>query len=321
MSMVLTGGAGFIGSCLLRVLNNSGRTDILVVDNIKNRAKRNHLSGKIFREYIHKDRFLAELPTRKGISHILHMGACSDTREKDWDYLYANNVLYSQALWRYCTAHKIPFFYASSAAVYGNGAAGFSEQNDPALLQPLNPYARSKLVFDRWVAAQTVCPPQWVGLRFFNVYGPNESAKGAMASMIYHGFCQAQREGRIQLFRSGRQSPADGEQARDFVYVKDICRVVQFFLSRPEHSGLYNVGTGSARSFRTLAETVFQALGRAPCIAYIDFPASLRGAYQYHTQADLHRLRAAGYREPFWSLEDGVRDYIAQYLLQNNRIY
>ncbi|MDR1875812.1 MAG: ADP-glyceromanno-heptose 6-epimerase, partial [Synergistaceae bacterium] len=321
VSIVVTGGAGFIGSCIVRTLNDNGTGDIIVVDDIASTDKWMNLRNKTFLEYIHKDDFIHRLETMREITHIIHMGACSDTTERNFDYLYKNNFTYSKVLWDFCAERGIPFIYASSAATYGDGSTGFDDEADIAELRPLNGYGYSKQLFDLWAREQTVRPPQHVGLKFFNVYGPNEYCKGAMASMIFHGFHQIQHEGRIKLFKSYRQDYADGGQLRDFVYVKDVCRVIMFFVSHPEVSGLFNVGTGHAGSFEQLAVSVFSALNLTPRIEYIDMPENLKEKYQYFTQAKMKKLRDAGYAEPFLDLTAGARDYVTEHLGKDDKVY
>lgn len=321
MSVVVTGGAGFIGSCLVRMLNDKGIEDILIVDNIAGTEKWRNLVNKKYREYIHKDVFLERLGSYKGITHILHMGACSSTTEKDFDYLYQNNFEYTRALWKYCTEHHISFIYASSAATYGDGSQGFSDQCDISILHPLNGYGYSKQLFDLWAREQPDAPKQYVGLKFFNVYGPNEYCKGTMASVIFHGYRQVKESGKIRLFKSYRPDYADGGQLRDFVYVKDICRVIEFLMERPGISGIFNVGTGRAESFEKLGKSVLKALGRQEEIEYIDMPENLRKKYQYYTQADMEKLRSVGYSADFYSLEEGAADYVQNYLERDFCVY
>lgn len=321
MSIVVTGGAGFIGSCLVRMLNDKGIEDIRIVDNIAETEKWKNLVNKKYMEYVHKNVFLDRLRSYQGITHVIHMGACSSTTEKNFDYLYNNNPEYTKVLWNYCTEHQIPFIYASSAATYGDGEQGFSDCCDIRILSPLNGYGYSKQLFDLWAEGQQDRPKQYVGLKFFNVYGPNEYHKGAMASVIFHGYKQVKESGRLRLFKSYRPDYEDGGQLRDFVYVKDICKVIEFFMENPEVSGIFNVGTGRAESFEKLGESVFHALGRKAEIEYIEMPENLRGKYQYYTQADMEKLRAAGYNADFHSLEWGVADYVRNYLEPDFRIY
>ena len=306
MTYIVTGGAGFIGSCVVRTLNDAGIDDILVVDNIAETDKWMNLRNKRYRAYIHKNLFLEQLPKLKNITAIIHMGACSSTTERNFDYLYQNNFEYTKTLWNWCAENSVPFIYASSAATYGDGSQGFDDRGDIDLL----------------VKHQaTVFPPQHVGLKFFNVYGPNEYFKGSMASMIFHGYRQIRESGKIRLFRSCNSDYADGGQLRDFVYVKDICNVILWLLEHPNVSGLFNVGTGRAQSFRELAEATFHALGMEPNIEYIPMPEHLREKYQYYTKAEMDKLRQAGYAAPFMTVEEGAVDYVQEYLSKGFRIY
>ncbi len=322
-TVIITGGAGFIGSCVLRSLNDMGMTDIIVVDHIASTEKWKNLSNKSYSGYIHKDIFPEKLKSGdfSDVTAVLHMGACSSTTEKDFDYLWRNNVEYSKTLWRFCAEKGIPFIYASSAATYGDGVNGFDDQKDIDLLRPLNGYGYSKQVFDQWVLRQEKKPPQVVGLKFFNVYGPNEYCKGSMASMVYHGYRQMMETGKIRLFKSEDYHYLDGCQERDFVYAKDVCKVIRFFLEHPEYSGIYNVGTGRAQTFAELASAVFYALGKEPDIEYIDMPKELQAKYQYHTQAEITKLRNAGYKEDFMDVRQGVRDYVLEHLNRNFAVY
>ncbi len=316
MSIVVTGGAGFIGSCVVKELNNAGINDVIVVDNISTSEKWRNLIGKKYLRYIHKNDFLKELEELADITAIIHMGACSSTTECDFDYLWLNNVEYSKALFDFCNKHKIQFIYASSAATYGDETKCFDDCMNIDKLRPLNRYGYSKQLFDIWLNSKNKdC--QCVGLKFFNVYGPNEYHKNGMFSMVYQGFKQATNNGEIKLFKSDLQEYNDGEQRRDFVYVKDVCDVIMWFLSHTDISGLYNVGTGKARSFNDLAMAVFSALNTSSQITYIDMPVELKKQYQYFTEANIEKLRKVGYDKKFHSLEEGVKDYICNYLLDN----
>ena len=322
MSIVVTGGAGFIGSCIVRKLNEAGRTDLIIVDNIASTDKWLNLRNKKYAAYIHKSRFLEALPEMEDIEAVIHMGAQSSTTEKDFDYLWDNNFAYTKALWDYCCRKQIRFLYASSAATYGDGSAGFDDECDIDQLMPLNAYGYSKQAFDLWVKHQArEFPAQYAGFKFFNVYGPNEYWKQDMASMVFHGYRQICESGEIRLFRSYNPAYADGGQLRDFVYVKDVCDVILWFLEHPDLSGLFNVGTGKARSFAQLAEAVFHALGREPRIRYVEMPEGLRERYQYYTQADIGKLREAGYMGGFLDVEEGVGDYVQGYLEKGFAVY
>lgn len=321
MSVIVTGGAGFIGSCVVRHLMDKGVDDIVIVDNIDKTDKWKNLVNKRYTEYIHKNDLERELPRLTGrVSHVIHLGACSSTTEQNFDYLYKNNVQYSKMMYHFCVANNIPFIYASSAATYGMGEVGFNDDNYE--LAPLNGYGYSKHLFDLWVQKQEQAPPQCVGLKFFNVYGPNEYFKGSMASMVFHGYKQIRDSGSIKLFKSYKDGYEDGEQLRDFIYVKDICKVIWHFYQNSDVDGIFNVGTGAARSFNDLALSVFRALGRPSNIEYVEMPEILRGKYQYYTQADMDKLRNMGrYCDPFDTLEDGVADYVQNYLTEAFAIY
>lgn len=318
--IIVTGGAGFIGSCVVRMLNDAGIEDIVIVDNIASTDKWMNMCNKKYLKYVNKKLFLAELPAYEGVTAIIHMGACSSTTERDFDYLWNNNFEFTKALWNYCSEKQISFIYASSAATYGNGEQGFNDRMDIDLLRPLNGYGYSKQIFDQWVKHQvTIYPKQYVGLKFFNVYGPNEYYKGPMASMVYRGFNQIKDSGEIRLFKSCNQNYEDGGQLRDFVYVKDVCSVIEWLLKHQDVSGLFNVGTGHAQSFRELADATFHALGLESNIKYIDMPEHLRSRYQYYTKAEMDKLGEAGYDKSFMDLEAGVRDYVLEHLSNKYR--
>lgn len=324
--IIVTGGAGFIGSCIVRTLNDMGIDDIIVVDHIACTDKWMNLRNKTYTEYIGRDSLLSRLPEFSGkVSHVIHMGACSATTERDFDFLYENNYAFTKALWEFCAGEDISFLYASSAATYGDGTDGFDDERDITCLLPLNGYGYSKQLFDLWVKKQLAegkkAPRQHVGLKFFNVYGPNEYWKGSMASVVLHTFEQIERTGKMGLFRSYRDDYADGGQMRDFVYVKDICKVVAYLLSHEQVSGLFNLGTGLARSFYDLAASTFAAMGLAPQIEFVEMPRELREKYQYYTCASMKKLREAGYTDAFYSLEDGVSDYVQNYLMQKKAVW
>ena len=325
--IIVTGGAGFIGSALLWQLNSQGLNHLLVVDHLGTGNKWQNLNKRAFHSFIHKNDLLAWLERGADgtlIEGIFHLGASSSTTETDCDYLMSNNFDYSIKLWKYCTRNKIPFIYASSAATYGEGDLGF---DDDLLvvpkLRPLNPYGFSKQKFDHWVTMQTQTPPFWAGLKFFNVYGPQEYHKGSQSSVIPQFVPQVQKTGTIRLFKSYRDGYADGEQNRDFVYVKDCVKIMAHLFNNAAkaQSGLYNIGSGKARSFADLARAVFAATDhKAPRLEFVDMPEAIRHQYQYHTEAKLTRLREkAGYHEPMTSLEDGVSDYVRNYLLAGDR--
>lgn len=315
--ILLTGAAGFIGSNVAAALNAAGRDDLLLCDDFGRPEKSaNHAQRRCLRR-LERDALWEWLDDEgEALRCCIHMGARTDTAERDESVFEALNLGYSQRLWRFCAEAGIPFVYASSAATYGDGSLGFSD--DPALipqLRPLNPYGWSKQRFDCWALEQAAAPPRWAGLKFFNVYGPNEQHKGRMASVVFHAFHQIRRSGRLRLFRSHRPDIADGQQLRDFVHVDDIVRQVLYFALGEAPSGIYNAGSGQARSFEALGRAVFEALGLPTQIEYIDIPPDIRDSYQYFTEADLGRLRAAGYAAAPASLEEGVQDYVQHYLL------
>ena len=323
MKIIVTGGAGFIGSCIIRYLNDREIDDIILVDNIWDDEKWKNLRTKRFETYINKSMLLERLNELKDVDVLIHMGACSSTTQTDFDYLWNNNVEYTKQLWKYCCEKGIRFLYASSASVYGDGKKGFSDYSTLEYI-PLNRYGYSKYAFDVWSEKQVaskIAPPQYAGFRFFNVYGPNEYHKGSMSSLVYKGHRQIKENKEMKLFKSYEAAYEDGKQLRDFVYVKDICKVIGFFLDHPELNGIYNVGTGKARSFYDLAASLFSALGMEERIDYIDMPGEIRKSYQYFTQADIQKLRDVGYREEFYSLEDGISDYVNNYLENDYSIF
>ncbi len=322
--LVVTGGAGFIGSVLVAMLNARGRRDILIVDEYGDGPKWKNLRGKAFLDVVMPKKFAHDLAAGVydgKLDGILHIGAITDTSFPDMDELQARNVRYTRILATWAMAHDVRFVYASSASVYGNGALGFSDADavTPTLL-PLNPYA-----FSKWLSDTEAIRDGWTSniasLRFFNVFGPNEYHKGRMASVPWHSTNQIRETGQIKLFQSHDSNYADGAQERDFVYVKDVCAVVLWFLDHPNANGIYNVGTGQARTFNDLAAAIFRALDKPADISYIPTPENIRAAYQYHTQADLTRLRQLGCDVPFLSLEDAIQDYVGTYLQNETNPY
>lgn len=325
--IVITGGAGMIGSIIAWHLNTKlQRNDLVITDHITHENQWQNLVKREYAQYLDKSQLLEWLETRKDISAIIHMGAISATTERDFNKLVTDNIHYSQNLWNWCAANKVPFFYASSAATYGDGENGYDDASIDNL-RPLNGYGYSKHFFDQWalrqVANQQPAPPAWAGFKFFNVYGPNEYHKERMASVAFHSFNQFKDTGTVKLFKSHKQGYEDGMQLRDFVYVKDAAAVVVHFLEsalqgKAATNGIYNVGTGQARAFKDLATNVMTSLGKAPHITYIDMPEDLQGRYQYFTEASMAKLRAAGYNANFHSLEDGVKDYVQNYLMHED---
>lgn len=319
--IVVTGGAGFIGSAVVARLNAEGRSDILIVDNLGESAKWKNLVPLRFLEYVHKDKFLSGLSSGlyPAIQAIVHMGACSSTTEQNSDYLYENNYTYSKQLAEYCLLKKIRFIYASSAATYGNGEKGFSDDDSVSqTLSPINRYGYSKQLFDLYVLRERL-GDKIAGLKFFNVYGPNEYHKGDMSSVIYKAFHQIRQNSKLKLFKSYRAEYPDGGQQRDFVYVKDCVDVIWYLLNNHKANGIFNLGTGIARTWNDLAKAVFTSLEISVNIEYIDMPESIRDSYQYYTQSSPEKLRAIGYKKAFTNLEDGIEDYVKNYLLNKER--
>jgi ADP-L-glycero-D-manno-heptose 6-epimerase len=314
--IVVTGAAGFIGSCLVSKLNKVGFNNIVVVDDFSKTEKANNLEGKTIQAKVGRKDFIAWLKDfAKEVDFIYHIGARTDTTEFDKAIFDELNVNYSKAIWEICVEHQIPLVYASSAATYGLGEFGYKDDHSiiPSL-KPLNPYGDSKNDFDIWVLEQTKFPPFWAGLKFFNVYGPNEYHKGRMASVIFHTFNQIQANGGMKLFRSHNPNYTDGGQLRDFVYVKDVVSVCLFLMNDKPTSGIYNLGSGKARTFLDLAKNTFKNVDKPENIDFIDTPIDIRDKYQYFTEADMSKLIGEGYKIPFHTLEEGVADYVTNYL-------
>ena len=316
--VIVTGAAGFIGSCLVKQLNDNGINNVIIVDDFSNDAKNLNLKGKQFKEKVPREIFIDWLKKNaEDLSFVFHIGARTDTTEFNYAIFENLNVNYSKDVWAICTENQIPLIYASSAATYGAGELGYND--DEKLipqLKPLNPYGISKNEFDKWVLHQINTPPFWCGLKFFNVYGPNEYHKARMASVIFHAFHQINNTGKVKLFRSHHPDFKDGMQLRDFVYVKDLLSVCLHFYNHQKHSGIYNLGTGKARPFLDLANAVFVAMNRTSQIEFIDIPQDIRDKYQYFTEAKMEKLINTGYKKEFTSLENGVGDYVTNYLLE-----
>ena len=318
--IIVTGAAGFIGSCLVSKLNNLGQTNLVLVDDFSNSEKIKNLAGKQFSVQVERNIFVNWLKENASIiSEVYHIGARTDTTEFDVSIFDELNLNYSKDLWRVCAEHKIPFVYASSAATYGMGEFDFIDNHEVVeKLVPLNPYGESKNNFDKWALKQVAQPPFWAGFKFFNVYGPNEFHKSRMASVIFHAVKQINETGGMKLFRSHNPEYKNGDQLRDFVYVKDVVEVLTFIMREKKENGIYNLGSGKARSFKDLVNATFKALGKESAISYIDIPEDIRDKYQYFTQANMKKLLLAGYSKSFTDLESGVKDYVQHYLIDKN---
>lgn len=330
-SIIVTGAAGFIGSCMIAHLNELGYKNLILVDDFGREDKRKNWEGKTYAHIVERYNLFDWLTLHEPqVDFVIHLGARTDTTEFNYDIHQKLNVEYSQMIWDYCTDNQVPLVYASSAATYGAGELGYNDDHELSFqLQPLNPYGISKNEFDKWAITKSgeeldQQPPFWAGLKFFNVYGPNEYHKARMASVIWHSFNQIKANGFVKLFKSHRPDFKDGEQLRDFIYVKDLVKVITWMMETKLNpgedasllkNGLYNLGTGKARSFYDLAANTFIAQGLQPDIRFIDMPEDIRDKYQYFTEANMQKLKDAGYKEPFYSLEDGITDYVQQYLM------
>ena len=328
--ILITGTAGFIGSCMVGFLNENGFENLILVDKFTHSEKEKNWKHKKYKYAIDRELLLEWLDENKKnkIDYVIHLGARTDTTEFDYNIHRELNFDYSQDVWNYCTANNVPLIYASSAATYGAGELGYSD-DDKLIddLKPLNPYGVSKNEFDQWAIKQLNAPPFWAGLKFFNVYGPNEYHKKRMASVIFHSFNQIQKDGFVKLFKSYKEDYKNGEQLRDFIYVKDIMKVIYWMMEKSTvngqqsiingklSSGIYNLGTGKARTFNDLVNATYSALGKQSNIVYIDMPADIKDKYQYYTEAAMLKLKHAGYAEAFTSLEEGVDDYVRNYLM------
>jgi ADP-L-glycero-D-manno-heptose 6-epimerase len=329
--IIVTGAAGFIGSCMVGYLNRKGYHNIIIVDDFSDYEKKpNYIDKKIF-ALVERDELFDWLDHNRikvvpmAIGLVFHLGARTDTAEFDYSLHEKLNVEYSKKMWAYCTQKDIPFIYASSAATYGSGELGYKDDHDLIeKLQPLNPYGISKNEFDKWVLQQDKQPPFWAGLKFFNVYGPNEYHKGRMASVVFHAFNQIRETEKVKLFRSHKPGYKDGEQLRDFIYVDDVVKIMFWMMAEiakdrwtTSKNGIYNAGTGKARTFNDLATAIFDSMNLEVNIEYIDTPGDIRDKYQYFTEADMTKIHKAGYNEKFFSLEEGIDSYVKNFLLQH----
>jgi ADP-L-glycero-D-manno-heptose 6-epimerase len=317
--IVVTGAAGFIASCLISKLNSNNITNLVLVDDFSFDIKQKNYANKKYIQAIERTEFLNWFQENaKNVSAVFHIGARTNTTEKNLDVLNALNLNYTKAIWEICSKHQIKLIYASSAATYGLGENGYKDDESILdLLKPLNLYGESKNDFDKWAVKQNDKPIHWYGLKFFNVYGPNEYHKGRMASVIFHAYNQIKTNGIVKLFRSHNPNYKDGGQLRDFVYVKDVVDVLFFLYSKNPNNGIYNLGSGKARSFYDLALATYIAMNQPPSIEFIDTPIDIRDKYQYFTEADMSKLIHVGYKQPFTSLEEGVKDYVCNYLIPN----
>ncbi len=316
--IIVTGAAGFIGSNLVSKLNNEGFKDIILVDDFSNNEKNKNIEEKNYTEKINRNVFFEWFKQNQSfIQFVFHIGARTDTAEFSKEVFNTLNLNYSKEVFKLCTEYGIPLIYASSAATYGMGEHGYTDNHEIIdKLIPLNPYGESKNDFDKWVLKQDKKPYFWAGIKFFNVYGPNEYHKSRMASVIFHAFNQIKKTEGMKLFKSHNPKFRDGEQTRDFIYVKDLVNVLFYLMQNREKSGIYNLGTGKGRTFLDLTKAVFKAMNIEENISFIDTPEDIRDKYQYYTQAEMNKLRTAGFKESFYELEEGVKDYVVNYLIE-----
>ncbi|MDG1261502.1 MAG: ADP-glyceromanno-heptose 6-epimerase [Flavobacteriales bacterium] len=321
--IVVTGAAGFIASCLVAKLNEEGYNDLVLVDDFSREDRKVNYEGKKYTQLVDRENFITWLRANENqVQFIFHLGARTDTTEFDQAIFDKLNLNYTKDIWNACIEFGLPLVYASSAATYGEGELGYDDRHDIVdELKPLNPYGESKNEFDKWALKQEKQPFFWAGLKFFNVYGPNEYHKGRMASVVFHAFNQIEKTEAMKLFRSHREDYENGHQQRDFVYVKDVVNVCMFHMESRKHSGLYNLGTGKARTFLDLVKATFKALNKPEDISFVDTPADIRDKYQYFTEANMQKLIDAGYNTPFTELEDGVNDYVQNYLQKGPTYY
>ncbi len=320
--LLLTGAAGFIGSCFLTDHIKTGKK-VIIVDDFQRPDKWSNFQHKAFHQKIERDQLFHYLDQEKpAIESVLHLGARTNTTEFDQKIFDRLNLNYSKKIWEYCSQQQIPLIYASSAATYGNGEKGFDDNHEIVeQLEPLNPYGDSKNEFDKWVLKQNQRPPHWIGLKFFNVYGPNEYHKGRMASIVWHAYHQIKKTGKVRLFKSYKDAFKHGEQKRDFIYIKDLLKIVKFLENPKNPSGLYNIGTGKATTYNELITSIFESLNLSVNIEYIEMPQDLKNTYQYYTQANIKKLQKTGYQESFYTTKDSVKDYVTHFLEQSQKVY
>lgn len=315
-NILITGAAGFIGSCMVSFLNQQGYENLFLMDDFSKEEKRKNYERLKFRQLIDRHHLEEFINRKLPLNYVIHLGARTDTTEMNYEIHRELNLVFSQKIWTYCSENQIPLLYASSAATYGNSELGYRDDHNVVNhLQPLNPYGVSKNEFDKWVLNQKSHPPHWYGLKFFNVFGPNEYHKGRMASVIFHAFHQIKSTGKMKLFRSHHPNYIDGGQMRDFIYVKDLLSMLNWLMENQPENGLYNIGTGKAETFLSLAQHVFHSLQLPEQIEFIDTPEDIRDKYQYFTEADMKKLHAAGYHSPCYTFEQAVDDYVKGYLL------
>lgn len=324
--ILITGANGFIGSMMVWELNSQGIQDLILVDTIGLEDRPHPLKNRKYQQFLHKDQIwnILQSPLAKQITHVIHMGACSSTTETNWEFLTENNIAYSQRLFQWCTENKAHFIYASSAATYGDGNEGFDDRLDIARLKPLNLYGKSKQLFDIWALEQAARgtqfqPPQWQGLKFFNVYGPNEEHKQEMSSVAYKAYHKIRQTNAMALFKSYHPDYKDGEQKRDFVYVKDVTSWIRELMIHKAANGIYNMGSGKARTWLDLTNAVFSAMEKKPQITWLDMPQNLQGQYQYFTEATMKKWTDQGLSAPKWTLESGVADYVKNHLAPQDK--
>ncbi|MFN3696198.1 MAG: ADP-glyceromanno-heptose 6-epimerase [Pseudobdellovibrio sp.] len=318
--IIVTGANGFIGSAMIWQLNENGFNDIIATDTV-DLAQRNLLAKRKYIEFYNASElwsYLATPEAQKKVSWIIHMGACSATTEKNWDFLYSNNFQYSQRLFEWCAQYQKSLIYASSAATYGAGENGFDDTTDPEKLKPLNLYGDSKVIMDRWALKQKATPPNWYGLKFFNVYGPNEYEKGTMASVAFKSYNHLKKHSSLGLFKSYNPQFADGEQVRDFVYVKDVVRWMFELMNKKPENGIYNMGYGETRTWLNMAQALFTSLNKPMQIDWLEMPDDIKNQYQYYTLANMNKWKNAGLSEPEWPLEKAIYDYVKNYLTQED---